>query len=255
MRRRHGMKKQLPAVIMLACVLASCASSGSGGDAVTGATVRAETSSEARKSAVPAAASPEDSSEFSAMNHSGALPGECKQALIVVYSPGAESGTAKAVGEIAFVLDADVISPGEASEDVFARYELIGFASGIFDQKHHASILQAAERLPDAHGFPVAEIFPHKRFIIISTSGVSRAFALRHSIDDPHGVLRSLLEKKNGIVAGEFNCLGLNVNSILKYFGGMNRGRPNRNDLAAARAFALDLFGGEGCSQVPAVVE
>ena len=42
-------------------------------------------------------------------------------------------------------------------------------------------------------------------------------------------------------IVGEFSCRGFNTNSLLKYFGGMNRGRPNAEDLERAREFALEL--------------
>lgn len=239
------MNYPFPALIMLSCFFASCASQGSGAgvvgaseavgsgdpcaDAVTGATFKADPSSETRIGAVRPGVDPVG-------------PDARKHALIVLYAPNAESSTAKAAGEIARVLDADVIGPELAVPEVLARYELIGFASGIFDQRHHTSILEAAERLPDADSIPAGGREGEKRFILFSTSGVSRSFALRHAIDDPHDALRSVLRKKRGTVVGEFNCLGVNKNFIFKYFGGMNRGRPNATDLEAARAFASEVL-------------
>ena len=43
---------------------------------------------------------------------------------------------------------------------------------------------------------------------------------------------------KGYTVTGEFNCPGFNTNSFLKYFGGLNKGRPDAGDLEAAAAFA-----------------
>jgi len=42
-------------------------------------------------------------------------------------------------------------------------------------------------------------------------------------------------------VIGEFSCKGFNTNSFLKYFGGMNKDRPNSEDLKNAEKFASSL--------------
>jgi len=46
---------------------------------------------------------------------------------------------------------------------------------------------------------------------------------------------------KEYIVKGEFSCKGFNTNSFIKFFGGMNKGRPNSEDLRNAAEFALRL--------------
>jgi flavodoxin len=53
-----------------------------------------------------------------------------------------------------------------------------------------------------------------------------------------------LLEKlklKGYVIVDEFSCKGFNTNSFLKLFGGMNKGRPNTEDLKHAEEFALNL--------------
>jgi hypothetical protein len=100
------------------------------------------------------------------------------------------------------------------------------------DQAHHPALLSFADGLAARAG---------GRAFLFSTSGVSRQFALKHGIDDPHAPLRKKLEKKGYAIVGEFNCAGFNANSFLKFFGGMNRDRPNQEDLAHAAAFAREL--------------
>ncbi len=39
----------------------------------------------------------------------------------------------------------------------------------------------------------------------------------------------------------EFSCKGFNTNSFLKYFGGINKGRPNEEGIKNAEAFASEL--------------
>jgi hypothetical protein len=43
------------------------------------------------------------------------------------------------------------------------------------------------------------------------------------------------------LILDEFNCHGLNANSFLKVFGGMNKGHPNTEDLKTAEEFAQNL--------------
>ena len=40
---------------------------------------------------------------------------------------------------------------------------------------------------------------------------------------------------------GEFGCAGWNTNRFLKYFGGLNKGRPDAEDIRNAEAFARDM--------------
>jgi flavodoxin len=45
------------------------------------------------------------------------------------------------------------------------------------------------------------------------------------------------------MIVGEFGCAGYNTNKFLKYFGGINKGRPNNEDLKRAEEFSLKLKG------------
>ena len=51
------------------------------------------------------------------------------------------------------------------------------------------------------------------------------------------------MESKGYNVVDEFQCKGFNTNSFMRFFGGMNRGRPNDKDLKDAETFALNLKG------------
>ncbi len=56
-----------------------------------------------------------------------------------------------------------------------------------------------------------------------------------------HSMLKEKLQFKGYMIVDEFACKGFNTNSFLKYFGGMNKGRPNAEDLKHAEEFALNL--------------
>jgi len=63
----------------------------------------------------------------------------------------------------------------------------------------------------------------------------------QEKVHKDHTLLRQKLQSKGYRVAGEFSCKGFNTNLFLKYFGGMNKGRPNSEDLKNAEEFALSL--------------
>ena len=140
--------------------------------------------------------------------------------------------TEKIANEIAKVLNARITSPQEICIEELSRYDLIGFGSGIYDQKHHQSILDFVDKIPNN---------TPKSVFIYSTSGVSRKTCLKHSIDDPHTEIREKLQNKGCKIIDEFNCAGWNTNSFLKLFGGINKGKPNVEDLKRAKEFAENL--------------
>lgn len=57
-----------------------------------------------------------------------------------------------------------------------------------------------------------------------------------------HKVLRDILISKGYQIVDEFSCVGFNTNSFLKYFGGLNKDRPNAEDLNEAAKFAERLI-------------
>ena len=66
--------------------------------------------------------------------------------------------------------------------------------------------------------------------------------ALAKKMRADHRALRERLLARGYEIVGEFNCAGFNTNSFLKYFGGLNKGRPNACDIAEAKAFGHKLL-------------
>ena len=99
---------------------------------------------------------------------------------------------------------------------------------------HHKSILNLAEKLPQV---------TNKKAFIFSTSGALGKFAEEFFkyTTKAHTQLREILQSKGYIVVDEFSWPGFNTNSFLKYIGGMNKGRPNTEDLLHAEEFAQRL--------------
>ena len=62
-----------------------------------------------------------------------------------------------------------------------------------------------------------------------------------NKVAQDHSLLREKLQSKGYMIVDEFSCKGFNTNSFLKLFGGMNKGRPNDEDLKHAEEFAQNL--------------
>ena len=146
------------------------------------------------------------------------------KSLIVVFSYH-HKNTQKVAEGVAKVLDAQVKSPQQTDLEELSQYDLVGFGSGIDSGKHYKPLLDLADRLPQVS---------NRKAFIFSTSGIVEPVK-------NHSALREKLQAKGYLIVDEFNCKGFNTNSFLKYFGGMNKGRPNAEDLKHAEEFAQNL--------------
>lgn len=158
------------------------------------------------------------------------------KSLLVVFSCHHQN-TAKIADVFAKVLDAQIKKPEEIKPEYIQEYDLIGFGSGIFGGKNHKSILNLADKLP--------QVTNNKAFIF-STCGFPVAIGGRDRLEEyalkTHVSLREKLQTKGYLIIDEFSCAGFNTNRFLKFFGGLNKGRPNVEDLRHAEEFALKLM-------------
>jgi flavodoxin len=143
---------------------------------------------------------------------------------LIVYTSVHHQNTEKVAKVMAEELEADHIHTMNAQLGTLATYDLIGFGSGIYFMKHHKTLLQFVESLP---------ILTQKRAFVFSTSGDGK---IKH-----HAALKEKLVKHGFTIVDEFCCKGWDTVGPLKLFGGINKGRPDEKDLAAARAFAQGL--------------
>jgi flavodoxin len=143
---------------------------------------------------------------------------------VIVYASVHHQNTEKVAKVMAEELGADLVPVGNAQPEMFAAYDLVGFGSGIYFMKHHKTLLRFVDLLP-----PVTR----KRAFVFSTSGDGR---LKN-----HASLKEKLVNRGFSIVDEFCCKGWDTVGPLKLFGGINKGKPDENDLAAARAFARGL--------------
>lgn len=151
-----------------------------------------------------------------------------RKTLLVVFSYH-HKNTEKIANVFAKVLDAEIKTPRQVHPEELQTYDLIGFGSGIYSAKHHTDLLDLADALPRVTG---------KKAFIFSTSAIMG----KEKVAKDHSMLREKLQSKGYAIVDEFSCKGFNTNSFLKYIGGMNKGRPNAEDLKHAEEFAQNLL-------------
>jgi flavodoxin len=156
--------------------------------------------------------------------------------VLVVVSSFHHRNTEKVADAFAKVFDARIQTPRQTDLEELRDYDLIGFGSGIDSDKHYKALLDFADSLP--------RVADSKAFIF-STCGMPVFAAGKSSVAayavKSHSTLRGKLTSRGYAVIDEFSCAGHNTNSFLKLFGGLNKGRPNAEDLADAEEFARAL--------------
>jgi len=149
------------------------------------------------------------------------------KSLIILHSYH-HFNTRKVADVISSVIDAVVESPLTMDEHEVANYDLVGFGAGIDSGAHYKELIDFVLKLPSVS---------NKKCFIFSTSAIQG----EKKVSKDHKKVRDILHSKGYQIIGEFSCKGFNTNVFLKYFGGMNRRRPNEEDLEHARDFAFTL--------------
>ncbi len=149
------------------------------------------------------------------------------KSLLIVYSYH-HNNTQKVAEAMAKELEAEIKTPQQTKPEEPKKYDLVGFGAGIDSGKHYKVLLDYAEKLLHVE---------NKNAFIFSTAGITGE---KKQAKD-HSALREKLEAKGYSIVGEFQCKGFNTNVFLKYFGGMNKGRPNEEDLKHAEKFAQNV--------------
>lgn len=152
------------------------------------------------------------------------------KSLLVVFSYH-HHNTEKIAKVFARVLDAQITAPQEINPSEILKYDLVGFGSGIDSDKHYKVLLDFADKLPKLTG---------KKAFIFSTCG--NPFDEQKYKTKCHSLLREKLVSKGYLIVDEFICKGFNTNVFLKYFGGINKERPNAEDFNRAENFAKGLI-------------
>lgn len=137
----------------------------------------------------------------------------------VIYYSNHHGNTKKVLDAIAKKFDVTLIDVAAAADIDLKRYDLIGFASGIYYSKFHRSLLSFAEQhLPE-----------EKKVFFIYTYGAKK--------DGYTKAIKTVVSRKRSEVVGEFGCFGFNTYGPFKLIGGIAKGHPDSGDLEAAVHF------------------
>jgi len=148
---------------------------------------------------------------------------------LIVYESTHHGNTEKVVKVIADVLGAKLLKPKELDISAVAEYDLVGFGSGIYIGKHHKDLFGIVNKLSRHE---------NKKAFIFSTRGAGERNIARN-----HKPMRKKLMGKGFTIVGEFSCRGFTDFGPLRLFRGVNKGRPDEDDLSKAGDFARRLKG------------
>ena len=142
--------------------------------------------------------------------------------ILAVVDSSHQGNTMKLAETMAQAAPLTVVKADEAAGLDFADYDIVGLGGGIYFGKHGDAVAGMADKLK---GRPV---------FVFSTSGTGE--------EKNNGPLLSALKNNGAKVLGSFACKGLDKFFIFKLFGGINKGRPDGQDLENGKKFILDIM-------------
>ena len=141
----------------------------------------------------------------------------------ICYQSRHHGNTRKVLEAMASAGDADLIDVTSRIAPRLDRYDLVGFASGIYFGRFHETVLRYAEQyLPQ-----------WKDVFLVSTYGAPG----RHHLD----AIRAVVRAKGCPVLGEFGCRGWDTFGPFRLVGGLAKGHPDEEDLRQAAEFFRGL--------------
>ncbi|MFD5411320.1 flavodoxin family protein [Streptomyces nojiriensis] len=155
---------------------------------------------------------------------------------LLVCTSVSHGNTRRVAEAMAEVLDARVVAPDEVRVAELPGHDLVGFGSGVFSQRMHRDLLGFVGAVPRPSRWSTQTQTQTGRAFVFATSGLPElAFA---PFTRP---LVRLLEGRGFAVADTFTCRALDTWTPFRLIGGINKRRPDEDDLTAARAFARRL--------------
>lgn len=145
----------------------------------------------------------------------------------ICYYSRHHGNTKKVLDAMAPSREADLfdVTAGEAVD--LERYDLIGFASGIYFGKFHESVIDFARKhLPRG-----------KKVFFVFTGGSPK----RGNAD----AIKAAIADKAPVLLGEYFCRGYDTYGPFKLVGGIAKGRPSKEELEQAKRFYDSIAAGE----------
>jgi flavodoxin len=140
----------------------------------------------------------------------------------IIYKSVHHGNTKKIAKVMADTLEADLFDLKDVNPSMIKEYDLIGFGSGIYYYRPHKKLRKFVEELDTVES---------KKAFHFSTSGNGKYYAW----------LEKKLSSKGFQIMGEFHCKGFDTYAFSKIIGGINKGKPDEEDIENARNFANSL--------------
>lgn len=144
--------------------------------------------------------------------------------VLITYNSVHHGNTEKIAKVMAEAIDADLLKYDEVDGYNILDYDLIGFGSGIYHGNPNKELMEFIDELPTVK---------NRRAFVFTTSG-------RDSPKYNDKFAKNLSD--NGFkIIGEFSCKGFDTWGPLKLIGGINKGKPDDDDMRRAEIFIKDL--------------
>lgn len=144
--------------------------------------------------------------------------------VLIIYHSEHHQNTEKIARAMAAKIGADLKEAREVRAEDINNYEIIGFGSGVYNGRFHKDLLEIIDNISHQD---------NKKAFIFSTTGSLSYSRLAHDRFSP------LLLDKGFKIIGEFSCPGFDTALTRE---GINKGRPNEQDLENAEKFIHDIL-------------
>lgn len=149
--------------------------------------------------------------------------------VAIIYHSEHHQNTKKLLDAIRENFNVDLFSPAEGEKPDLSQYKLIGFASGVYKGQLHQSLLDFVNKNR-------GELEGKNTFIICTSGSKNERYVQR---------FREFLEDGGMNFLGSFHRRGYNTFGPFKLIGGINRGRPSKEDMEQAVSFYEKILTGE----------
>lgn len=143
---------------------------------------------------------------------------------IILYRSSYKGNTLKIAQSMADALSAELVSVDNTPTIDLSGYDLIGFGSAINFAAHDIRLQR----------FVSQQNLDRKNVFIFSTR-------CRPFLGAYHKPLKKNIERKGGIITGEFSCRGYDRTGPWVLMDGYNKARPDERDIFKAKLFAEKL--------------
>lgn len=144
--------------------------------------------------------------------------------IVIIYASVHHHNTEKVINYIASSVQADVINILQMSDPDIRQYEFVFFASGIYFQSLHKSLLQYMEQTS----------FAGKKTALFYTCGIPYKDYAKSAVN--------ILIQKKAMHMGSFHCRGFDTYGPLGKIGGIAKNHPNQRDLDRMLGYAKKII-------------